>query len=209
MEAKDYAVAFSKKLYELGVAKQITNRITEPFQNITLVISGTEWENFYALRAEENAQPEFRMLAYKMLELHNDNLKNVNVVTPCDNIELLYDILTNKVTDYMEEKYWHLPFSDKHTSEMNIKDKLKVSVARCARTFYLNQDGDILPEKDFKLFDRLVTGNHYSPLEHCALCVPAAITYSLRSNFGLGWLQYRKFFNNENKTDSRLLKFSC
>lgn len=51
LDARNSAVLWAKKLMELGLHKQIANRGLEPYQNITLIITGTQWENFFALRA--------------------------------------------------------------------------------------------------------------------------------------------------------------
>jgi thymidylate synthase ThyX len=50
--------------------KQILNRILEPFQHITVIASATEVDNFFHLRAHEAAQPEFQVLAYRMLNTY-------------------------------------------------------------------------------------------------------------------------------------------
>ena len=47
--AKD-AIAHSRNMANLGVHKQITNRITEPFQWMKVVVTATDWENFFWLR---------------------------------------------------------------------------------------------------------------------------------------------------------------
>ena len=71
LQARDAAIAQVKKLHEIGLHKQIANRILEPWFNIRIILSGTEFENFFALRAHPDAQPEIQALAYKMLEEYN------------------------------------------------------------------------------------------------------------------------------------------
>ena len=68
--ARDSAVKHAEKMLELGLHKQIANRILEPFMHMTVIITGTEFENFFALRAHPDAQPEFQDLAYKMLDIY-------------------------------------------------------------------------------------------------------------------------------------------
>ena len=40
-----------------GLAKQVANRILEPFQWMHTVVTATEWDNFFALRCHPDAQP--------------------------------------------------------------------------------------------------------------------------------------------------------
>jgi Thymidylate synthase complementing protein len=51
---------------KLGLHKQVANRLLEPWQFISVVVTATEWENFFALRDHPDAQPEIRDLAQAM-----------------------------------------------------------------------------------------------------------------------------------------------
>ena len=55
-------------LMEMGLHKQIANRPLEPWFHITVLVTATEWDNFYGLRAHKDAQPEFQVLAYRALD---------------------------------------------------------------------------------------------------------------------------------------------
>lgn len=46
--------------------KQIVNRLLEPFAHIDVIVTATEWDNFFALRCHEDADPTFRALAENM-----------------------------------------------------------------------------------------------------------------------------------------------
>ena len=78
----------------------------------------------------------------------------------------------------------------------------KISVGRCARTSYVNQDGVRNPDDDVALHDRLLSTpesgdpGHWSPFEHVAQALPFPKPCG---NFR-GWVQYRKMFSNENTT---------
>ena len=50
LEARDLAIAQSYELNRLGVTKQICNRLLEPFMWHTVLLTGTEFENFFNLR---------------------------------------------------------------------------------------------------------------------------------------------------------------
>lgn len=180
LEARDSAIWDARKLLDLGVHKQIANRILEPWFNIRVILSGTEFENFYKLRAHPDAQPEFQTLAYMMLEEHKKSVP--------------------KQLEYGE---WHIPFGDNIDEERIIKDfnisgenaisdiKRKIAVSRCARVSYFNYEGKDDYIADVKLCDRLFKSEpkHLSPTEHVAQNVSDD---SFHANFK-GFQQYRKF----------------
>jgi thymidylate synthase ThyX len=169
-------LAVSWLFEKLGLHKQIANRILEPWFNITVVCTSTEWANFYHLRNHAKAQPEIRELAISMLEAQNASIPRM-----------------------LQAGEWHLPFvEDSELEELGIKLALQVSVARCARVSYLNHEGKrSSTEEDQKLFVRLVGEDpkHASPAEHQA--TPADDPGEPCGNF-FGWIQHRKMFPNEN-----------
>jgi thymidylate synthase ThyX len=164
-------VLHAKKLLDLGVHKSIANRLLEPFMHMTTLVTATDFENFFALRAHPDAQPEFQVLAYVMLE----NYLN-----------------SNPVRKKWDE--WHIPFSDRMPEGLEDKDKLKIATARAARLSYLTFEGVIDPEKDYHLHDRLAESGHMSPFEHAAQA-----KWGRYGNFA-GWYQYRKQFTQENRS---------
>jgi thymidylate synthase ThyX len=167
-------------LSKLGVHKQVTNRVLEPFLPINVVVSSTEWANFYALRDHKDAQPEIRALAIAIKEARG-------AVIP---VELL-------------EGDWHLPYVDLAVDVERIgeddpdtvTDMLrKLSVARCARVSYKAFDGTVASvADDVALFDKLVGSEpgHWSPTEHQATPDAFNIAPALHGNFR-GWVQFRK-----------------
>lgn len=64
--AANFAADQAEKLAELGVHKQLANRILEPFVWVEVIVSSTEWTNFFHLRISPLAQPEIRELAIRM-----------------------------------------------------------------------------------------------------------------------------------------------
>jgi hypothetical protein len=132
--------------------KQTFNRMLEPWQYISVIITATDWDNFFELRNHKDAQPEIRELAIKMLEA-------------MENSEAVHrDLHLPYVTD--EEK-------DKYTlEEIDDETLFKISAARCARVSYLTHDGKAPSiAKDLKLYDQLVGSRplHASPTEHQAV----------------------------------------
>ena len=178
LEARDEAVKSARHLAALEVHKQYANRILEPFAHITVVCTGTEFNNFFALRCHPAAQPEICELANKMYDLYQTN-------TPRSLINGM----------------WHLPFSGgPNWSENTELECIKCSVARCARVSYLNHEGNHPTLKqDLELYERLLGSVpiHASPAEHQAMAIGDAnvISGNLR-----GWIQYRKTLQNENIT---------
>jgi thymidylate synthase ThyX len=171
IEAMDNAITTTRKLADLGVHKQVTNRLLEPFQWHTAIISATEWDNFFDQRVSEFAQPEMHLLALAIQRAYTDSKP-----------------------DLVQEGDWHLPFiTSEELIELPVETLLKVSVARCARVSYLNHNGQKSIDDDIKLHDKLVIGNHHSPFEHVA--TPSDGNYSTLGlpkigNF-TGWMQLR------------------
>jgi hypothetical protein len=152
-------------LAKIGLHKQVANRLLEPWIWIEVVVSSTEWQNFFDQRDHSMAQPEIHELARRMrAELEG----SIPAVIPFGK--------------------WHLPFIDRAELAVYGIDTLKkVSVARCAGVSYGRFDIRSI-EKDLELFDRLAANHppHLSPLEHVA----TPMTELQRGNL-IGWAQLR------------------
>jgi len=160
-------------VFHLNVHKQIANRLLEPWMWQTCIMSATNWSNFFAQRSHPDAQPEIRTISDMML-------KEYNASTP--------------KTLLLGE--WHLPYIQEDELELPIDLLKKLSSARCARVSYLTQNGVRENDLDLDLFQRLISGSHWSPLEHVA--TPwKGISHDL-GNYK-GWLQYRKTFAEESR----------
>ena len=217
--ARGAAVA-AEALMELKLHKQIINRLLEPFTYIDVLVTATDYANWFALRDHPAAQPEIQELARLMKFAYAESLPNP-----------------------LHGGQWHLPYityedwkaAERYcqigriTRDMpSYKEKLaiilKISVARCARVSYKAFDGNVAPiEKDLELYDQLLGSSpvHASPAEHQA--TPDRITKyvlnrpepdfdhpfgienheiedwmvpELHGNFR-GWIQFRKTLPNE------------
>jgi thymidylate synthase ThyX len=73
LSARDMAISNAIILDGLEVTKQLCNRLLEPFMWHTVIVTGTEWENFFALRAHKDAEIHIADLAQKMLDAYNSN----------------------------------------------------------------------------------------------------------------------------------------
>lgn len=186
------AAHHAEQLLAIGAHKQIVNRVLEPFSHINVVVTATEFDNFFGLRLHKDAQPEMRTLAERMYEVMQAS--SPHPVTP---------------------GHWHLPFiTDEdfiYWRDMPWKfddDPVRVSVARCARVSYESFETGKRStiDEDLALFARLRTSGHWSPFEHQAAPDSKDVMFinrdaiwlrpELHGNFD-GWMQLRKMLPNE------------
>lgn len=177
-EAKHSMIEYARLLQEKGLHKQLTNRLLEPFSNITVIATATDWCNFYALRCHPDAQPEIQRLAYTMLRADY-----------------------NSVPRQVGMGEWHTPYLTEAEMALDLETRLKVSVAKSARVSYLTHDQKRDYTKDLELYDRLYASGHFSPFEHVATPLDDPEEYS--GNFR-GWLQYRKTLKGEERTNEQM-----
>lgn len=191
LESRDSAIRYADMLANIGetyvkrgidvqegdeqvrIHKSIPNRITEPWMWITVVMSATEWKNFFRLRCHPDAEVHFQRIA-----------------------EMIRRSLSASVPVEREQ---HLPFIQQDERSLEFDVLARVATARCARVSYLTHDGKRSIDADLVLFDRLCTGSgfgHWSPHEHVAL---AAKEINFRSGPFQGWSQFRKQFPTENE----------
>lgn len=171
LKAAQDAVFHARRMVEVGAHKQIINRILEPFSHISVIVTATEWDNFYALRCHEAADPTMKALADAMFfeDCHT----------------------TATIRDH------HLPYTD-DALLVGVSDArlhvLKIQdAAMCARVSYLTHDGQTPSEEsNMTLGKMLLDMKHMSPFEHQAS--GSALDGSrkhLWGNFTL-WDQFRK-----------------
>ena len=207
LDARDWAIKCSQSLNNLNTTKQFCNRLLEPFMWHMVIVTASEWENFFALRAHEAAEIHIQKLAYMMLDEYN-----------------------NHQPKQLKAGEWHIPFGDRINlpSPIPIDEglsleegiairKVKIATARCARVSYFNYEGKDDYEADIKLHDMLAKMGHWSPFEHCAKSMTEDETHihilggkhlgshqkGWCGNFR-GFIQYRKMFETENRTDERV-----
>lgn len=186
LAARDDAVKHARELQEIGesgVHKQLTNRILEPFMWHVVIVTATEWDNFFALRANASAQPEIRKAA-----------------------ELMRQALADSTPQTLGDGEWHLPLIQPDERDGDFEKTAEaraISAARCARVSYLTHDGRRDKEADLTLYHRLISEGHMSPLEHVArpLTNEELKQGEWRGNFR-GWLQLRKTMPHEDNFGS-------
>lgn len=196
-EAAKNAFVFSDRLAGVNLHKQWSNRITEPFSNIKVVLTATEFDNFFWLRIDPDAaQPEIVELAQKMEGLYDESEP-----------ELLYS------------GEWHLPyvlvarennsqvFMDSTGKILTELEAIKISASCCAQVSYRRLNDTY--EKAIEIYEKLFSGSrlHLSPTEHQAKVIenfnlgravwPDGVTHmdrhgSFWSGNLQGWVQYRQ-----------------
>jgi thymidylate synthase ThyX len=190
----------------VGLHKQVANRITEPWMTMKTVISGTEWANFWWLRAHRDAQPEIHELATKMFTAYNAS-------TP----------------QPLNPGEWHVPYVrtdrslvdgsfcyyDNNGDDLSAEAARIISASCCAQVSYRKNDDTL--EKATKIFRQLIESQpcHASPVEHQAtpmdiesMCRFEPETWEegithVSANSDLwsgnlrGWIQHRKLIAGE------------
>lgn len=144
--------------------KSVLNRLLEPMQWHTVVITSTDWANFLNLRCHPLAQPEIRRAA----ELIRMAIELSDPSEPADG--------------------WHTPYADADEWP-DLVQRLRASVARCAWVSTLNHDGDHTQTAIDRMVHRLATADpiHASPFEHQAF---PAMAIGTRGNLRR-WQQLR------------------
>lgn len=205
------AVSRAKVMSQAGLHKQVVNRILEPYQIMKVLVTATEWENFFWLRDHTDAQPEIRELAIVMKQAMNESCPQ-----------------------FLETGMWHLPyvntktvvkceqdtgdvipvqlFYDERGEEVDLEQAIKISCSSCAQVSYRKLDTSL--EKAEEIYKKLVESEpvHASAFEHVAKAMRAnvfdydepGVTHVDREGFYWsgnfrGWIQYRQLIPNNVK----------
>ena len=189
------SVEFAEMLADLEVHKQQANRILEPYAWHTVVVTATDWDNFFALRLHPDAAPEIQRTAQAMkAAMEASTPKELNVGE------------------------WHAPYVEQSEMGYGQHDDpdiriVAISVARCAAVSYERQRAEKSVEEYVARHDALKASGHWSPFEHQArVASPGEILRKAYhvwdeergrhvpvciGNFRVPWLQYRKDFPGE------------
>lgn len=174
------------------IHKSLANRLTEPWMWITVLMTATEWNNFFRLRVHPDAEIHFQKIA-----------------------GMIKDAMRESIPKRLAIFEWHTPFVDDDekneivgawkAGRLNVPIEFtalecikRISAGRCARLSYLTHDGKRDWNEDIGLATKLINRSdnviHASPLEHVA----RSSDKSTRSGPFKGWFQFRKEFANEN-----------
>ncbi|ADP02529.1 thymidylate synthase [Salmonella phage PVPSE1] len=161
------AARFAAEFADAGYHKQIANRLLEPFQRMKTVLTATDFENFWWLRVDKDADPTIYALAEAMKKEFDES-----------------------VPEYLKPGQWHTPYVDhlytvgEQASEdtfdycvldennkpviLTVDEAKAISASCCAQVSYrvLNNT----KEKALDIYGKLLSGNkvHASPFEHVA-----------------------------------------
>lgn len=184
LKARDTAIESAKRLYDLGIHKQIVNRIIEPWMTTKIVATATDWDNFFHLRNHSDAQPEIAYLA-----------------------KLMVDDYYSSKPERLTFGEWHIPYvdcvfvkDDPHSLDrvqvfksvdeiLSLDDALILSASLCAQTSYRKSDDSM--EKARNIYSKLIGSQpvHASPTEHQG--TPGSSADEISGNFR-GWKQFRQ-----------------
>jgi hypothetical protein len=155
LSASKFAEAFD----EAGYAKQICNRLIEPFQMMKVVMTATDLNNFIWLRDHPAADPTIEVLA-KAIKAAKDVSTHV-VLKPGE-----------WHVPYYSCGYWSEEENGKDHIGTSLQDALTISASCCAQVSFRSLDDSI--EKAYSVVQKLNLGGvdsepvHASPLEHQA-----------------------------------------
>ena len=159
-----------QRLADRGIEKGQANRPLEWFSWVEVLITSTEWKNFFTLRVHPDAQGEMQETARTVKAAFDESIP--------------VPILPGG---------WHLPYVDPlNFFTRGEMDNARQSASRCAIISYrsLSTGKMSTMEEDMERYGRLVGGNpkHLSPTEHPSR---AQATHDRFGNF-VGWKSLRK-----------------
>lgn len=148
----DTSIKVAKAMMRLDLAKAQVNFVLQDLTWIRGIITATEWDNFWALRAApENVRPEVKKIASMMHEAYQQSEP-----VPYNYGRWTLPLISNN-------EFWS-PIDQ----QSEVERWKKVSAGRCARVSYLTHDGIRDPARDVELHDDLGEDHHMSPFEHIA-----------------------------------------
>jgi len=143
------ALEHASRLSELNVHKQLANRLLEPFMWTTVLVTATDWDNFFRLRLDHAAQPEMQRVAQTMRD----------AIDASNPVQLGWG-------------QWHYPYPAYIPPGSTDVDITYIMAARAARLSYLSHNGNQSAEDDIRLGKELWEQKHLSPFEHSAKAYP-------------------------------------
>ena len=183
LESAELALQQAEKMKAKGISKQIINRILEPYQYYTVLITGSRegWDNFFSLRL-----PEYHFYN-KIYKSKKDAIKDgvfdyqdyswlyankgqaeIHMMALAESI---YDAMNESIPKQLKAGEWHIPMiSDLESLKLSTDDQIKLSVGRAANTSYtvVGDGKELTLEQAIKIHNKCKELNHSSVFEHCA-----------------------------------------
>ena len=137
LEARDNAIFIAKNLHKAGVTKQLCNRLLEPFMYHTVLVTATEWENFFELRCPKYHKP-YETIYYrskkdllnslpdvdaKIIKKESTNIdwlqrnKGAAEIHIMDLAEKMWDVYNESKPKQLKVGEWHIPFGEFNTPQ--------------------------------------------------------------------------------------------
>lgn len=164
------ACEVAQAMLDAGFAKQVANRLLEPFQRMKTVLTATEFENFFWLRDDKDADPTIESLAKAMREAKEKStpelLEPGQWHTPY--VDHFYENIGLEGDDALVFAGYCVKDEDGDTIVLDVEEAKAISSSCCAQVSYrvLNNTKD----KALDIYNRLINGNkvHASPFQHQA-----------------------------------------
>lgn len=134
IKGRNYAIEQAKKLNSLDVTKQLCNRLLEPFMWHTVLVTATEYENFFDLRCPKYHTPVsgegFTFKSKKDCIANHSNPQNIEKLENYSLIdwlminqsqaeihiqalaEAMWDAYNESTPKQLKAGEWHIPFGD-------------------------------------------------------------------------------------------------
>lgn len=129
--ARTLAVALAWILSKVGLTKQLCNRLLEPFMWHTVIITATEWENFFALRCPQYEIEGYRSGTFRSKrsalkawggkgdcprESDQQSWLDINAgqaeIHMMALAEAMWDAYKESTPKNLKQGEWHIPFED-------------------------------------------------------------------------------------------------
>lgn len=159
LRGRDSVVMRAENLSQIGATKQLCNRLLETFMWSTVLVTATEWENFFALRCPKYQWEEhtFRskkdliewvagddftlrdeMVKYSPLEWLQLN-KGQAEIHMMQLAEFIWDAMNESNPTELAQGEWHIPYGNLITTDL-LHDQLETSdylnnIAHCSNTY--------------------------------------------------------------------------
>lgn len=183
------AARFAEEMAEAGYHKQVVNRLLEPFQRMKTILTATEYENFWWLRVDADADPTIEALAKAMQQEYEASkpelLQPGQWHTPY--VEHFYENIGLEGDDVWVFCGYYVEDENGEKVILDVEEAKAISSSCCAQVSYrrLNSTKD----KALDIYGRLLSGQkvHASPFEHQATPMKETDGYKNLQPYKCNW----------------------
>lgn len=205
LEASKLAIQNAKNLYELGVTKQLANRLLENWMWVTQLVTGTR-ESFEHLFNQRCPVYPGGCKSWKELcDLDSNYTMETSILERLeknkgqaeihfmDLAEKMYDALNESIPNELFMGSYHIPFlKDIISSEemLGVDDLITMSVALTARVSYtsIGDDNKLTLKRAKDIYNHCLENGHWSVFEHIGQCMrDSEYEHSIRQIDGQGY----------------------